>query len=142
MPIDICSYKSLRTPLLLATCAVALSAQTAPPAPPPDTHPHGPHAIRVWVSGKQSESIHGAISSADLLNEINKKCSGVFLTDDPTKADYRLEAVRASCCTKKGESKGFKFALFNKSGDAIFSTQTKELKNAVKDMCKAIGHEN
>jgi predicted secreted Zn-dependent protease len=140
MPTHIYSWKSARTLLLLATSTVTLAAQSAPPTPPPDAHPRGPHAIRIWVSGKQSESIHGSISSADLLKEINAKCTGVFLTDDPTKADYRLEAGRASCCTKKGESKGYKFALFNKSGDAIFSTQTKELKNAVKDMCKVVGH--
>lgn len=138
MRIYICSAKTL---LLIAASAVALSAQSAPPpAATSDTHPRLPKAVRVWVSGKTSESIHGAVSSADLLKEINAKCSRVFLTDDPTKADFRLEAVRASCCTKKGESKGYKFALFNKNGDAIFSTQTKELKNAVKDMCKAIGH--
>jgi len=137
----ISSYKFVRAFLLVTTCAISLSAQSAPPpTATPDVHPRGPHAVRVWVSGKTSESIHGAVSSADLLKEINAKCTGVFLTDDPTKADFRLEAVRASCCTKKGESKGYKFALFNKSGDAIFSTQTKELKNAVKDMCKAIGH--
>jgi hypothetical protein len=140
MPIHIYSWKSARILLLLATTAVALSAQSAPPTAPTDAHPHAPRAVRIWVSGKQSESIHGSVSSADLLKEINAKCSGVFLTDDPTKADFRLEAGRASCCTKKGESKGYKFALFNKNGDAIYSTQTKELKNAVKDMCKAIGH--
>lgn len=139
MPTHIYSWKSARTLLLLATSAVALSAQSAPPPAGPPHIDVRPKAVRVWVSGKTSESIHGAVSSADLLKEINAKCSGVFLTDDPTKADFRLEAVRASCCTKKGESKGYKFALFNKNGDAIFSTQTKELKNAVKDMCKAIG---
>jgi hypothetical protein len=95
--------------------------------------------LRIWVSEKETGSVHGAFSSVDLLKEMSAKCVAVVLTDDRDKADYRLEAGRAWCCTPHGESRGYKFALFNKDGDAVFSTQTRELKNAVKDMCVAIG---
>jgi len=97
--------------------------------------------IRIWVSGKNVNSVQGTISSADLLKELNARCSGVALTDSAEKADYRLEAGYGWCCTPQGQSRGYKFALFNKDGDAAFSTKTHSLANAVKDVCKAIGHE-
>jgi len=112
----------------------SLSAQTTSPeklgAPP---------LLRIWLSEKQVASTQGGFPSADLLEELNKKCIGVTLTDNRDRADYRLEAGRAKCCDKKGQSKGYKFALFSKGGDAVFSTDTHELKNAVKDLCYAIG---
>lgn len=95
--------------------------------------------VRIWISEKQVASVHGAFPSADLLNALNKKCVGVALTDNPNRADYRLEAGRAWCCTTNGESRGYKFTLFNKDGDAIYSAKTRELKNAAKDLCSAIG---
>lgn len=78
------------------------------------------------------------MASTDLLKEISTKCQGVVLTDNVDRADYRLEADRAWCCTPNGQSRGYKFALFNKEGDAVFSTKTHTLRNAVKDICGAI----
>jgi hypothetical protein len=98
--------------------------------------------VRIWVSDKETASVHGGFSSVDLLKEISAKCVGVVLTDNRDRADYRLETGRAWCCTPNGQSRGYKFALFSKDGDAVFSTQTHELKNAVKDMCVAIGRGN
>jgi hypothetical protein len=95
--------------------------------------------VRIWVSEKEAGSVQGGLPSGDLLKEIGARCVGVALTDNRDRADYRLEADRAWCCTPRGESRGYKFALFNKDGDAVFSTNTHELKNAVKDMCSAIG---
>ena len=95
--------------------------------------------IRIWVSDKEVNGVKGQISSVDLLKELSQKCTGVVLTDAQEKADYRLEAGYAWCCTPRGESRGYKFALFNKDGDAVFSTKTHTLANAVKDACNAIG---
>jgi hypothetical protein len=70
---------------------------------------------------------------------MNSKCTGVSLTDTQEKADYRLEAGYAWCCTPRGESRGYEFTLFNRKGDAVFSTKTRTLANAIKDVCSAIG---
>jgi hypothetical protein len=122
--------KALTLVAFLGSGSALLSNEPTPPAK---------STLRIWVSEKETGSVHGGLSSVDLLKEMNAKCVGVVLTDDRDKADYRLEAGRAWCCTPHGESRGYKFALFSKDGDAVFSTQTRELKNAVKDMCVAIG---
>jgi hypothetical protein len=96
-------------------------------------------SVRLWISDKQVKSVQGSIPSGDLMKELNAKCDEVVLTDNEEKADYRLEAGYAWCCTPRGESRGYKFALFNKDGDAISSTKTHTLGNAVKDICVAIG---
>lgn len=123
--------------LALAACAGIACGQAAPADQP--SHSTN-NAVRIWVSDKEVKSVQGGISSVDLLKEISARCTGVALTDTQEKADYRLEAGYAWCCTPHGESRGYKFALFNKDGDAIFSTKTHTLANAVKDVCKAIGH--
>lgn len=124
----------------LSACLLALSfssvlGQSAPSDP---TLPPTTTTIRIWISEKEVASVHGGFPSADLLNELNKKCVGVVLTDNQAKADYRLEAGRAWCCTPSGESRGYNFTLFSKDGDAIYSTKTHTLKNAAKDLCNAI----
>jgi hypothetical protein len=98
-----------------------------------------PPTVRVWVEDKQVKSTQGSIPSGDLMKELNGRCVGVVLTDTQEKADYRLEAGYAWCCTPRGESRGYKFTLFNKDGDAISSTKTHTLGNAVKDICAAVG---
>ncbi len=116
--------------LALGACIGVAYGQTGPvgqPATPTNS------IVRVWV--------HGGISSVDLLKELNAKCAGVALTDAEDKADYRLEAKYAWCCTPQGQSRGYKFTLFNKDGDAVFATKTHTLANAVKDVCRAIGRE-
>ena len=107
----------------------ALSGQTSPPQHSPS---ETGESIRIWVSDKQSGTVQGSFSSADLMKEINAMCIGVVLTDNHDKADFRLEAGRAWCCTSKGQSRGYKFALFNKDGDATFSTQTHDLRTLLK----------
>lgn len=126
---------------LVAASAMCVITTVAVSQTTPPEHPAAPAAntLRIWVSDKQVKSVHGPISSADLLKEVNAKCTGVVLTDTQENADYRLEAGHAWCCTPNGESRGYDFALFNKDGDAVFSTKTHALGNAVKDVCRSIG---
>jgi len=100
-----------------------------------------PATVRIWVMPKEVKSVQGEFSSAALLKELGTRCVGVTLTDTEQRADYRLEAGHAWCCTPRGESRGYVFTLFNRDGDAIYSTKTHALANAVKDICNAIGHE-
>jgi len=121
-----------RIVLVLAVSSLHGLGQDAPATPPTST-------VRIWVSNKEVASVQGEFPSADLLKQLDAKCVGVVLTDTMERADYRLEAGRAWCCTPRGESRGYKFALFNKDGDSVFATKTRQLSNAAKDMCKAIG---
>jgi len=129
-------------PLVFKTAAVmvlalsALSAQDAPSNPQVQ-----PTSIRIWLEPKESKSLHGDMSSESLLREMNKECVNVIITDNEERADYRLEASHAWCCTPRGEPRGYEFTLFNRDGDAIGSTKTHTFGNAVKDICKLIGRE-
>jgi hypothetical protein len=67
------------------------------------------------------------IPKADLLKNLGDKCPNVSLVLDSTKSDYMLEAAWWA-----GE---YKFTLFKKGGDAVYSTSTHMLSNAVKDVC-------
>lgn len=125
-------HRFLERCLTFGAC-IGLTCGQALPGPTNNT-------VRIWVAEKNVKSVQGEISSVDLLKELNAKCAGVVLTDSEEKADYRLEAGYAWCCTPQGQPRGYKFALFNKDGDAVFSIKTHALANAVKDICKAIGH--
>jgi hypothetical protein len=67
------------------------------------------------------------VPKADLLKHLGDKCPNVSLVLDSTKSDYMLEAAWWA-----GE---YKFTLFKKGGDAVYSTSTHMLSNAVKDVC-------
>ena len=67
------------------------------------------------------------VPKADLLKHLGDKCPNVSLVLDSTKSDYMLEAGWWA-----GE---YKFTLFKKGGDAVYSTSTHMLSNAVKDVC-------
>jgi hypothetical protein len=67
------------------------------------------------------------IPKADLLKHLGDKCPNVSLVLDSTKSDYMLEAGWWA-----GE---YKLTLFKKGGDAVYSTSTHMLSNAVKDVC-------
>lgn len=66
------------------------------------------------------------IPNADLVQNLSKKCPNVALVLDSTKSDYMLEAIWAG---------QYRFTLFKKGGQAVFSTRTQMLSNAVKDTC-------
>lgn len=59
--------------------------------------------VRIWVSEKEVKSVQGSHPTGDLLDDLNKKCVGVVITENPDKADYRLEAGRA-CAARLMES--------------------------------------
>jgi hypothetical protein len=93
---------------------------------------------RVFLTAGDLPSGAVGLSTTDVIKAVNQKCVNVTITNDKAKADYVLETAYAWCCTPRGESRGYKFALFNKDGDAIFSTKTHTLTNAVRDVCNAI----
>ena len=74
------------------------------------------------------------IPKADLLKNLGDKCPNVSLVLDSTRSDYMLEAAWWA-----GE---YKFTLFKKGGEAVYSTSTHMLSNAVKDVCHYINSQN
>jgi hypothetical protein len=70
------------------------------------------------------------VPSADLVKYLGQKCPNVTITLDSKESDFMLEAG--------GWSGRYKFTVFRKGGDAVFSTSTMLLSNAVKDVCKYV----
>jgi hypothetical protein len=70
------------------------------------------------------------VPKADILKNLHSKCPNVTITLDSMKSDFMLEAG--------GWSGYYKFTLFKHGGEAVFSTSTSLLSNAVKDTCKFI----
>jgi hypothetical protein len=70
------------------------------------------------------------VASADLMKHIVEKCPNVSITLDSKKSDYMLEAG--------GWSGNYKFTVYQHGGVAVYSTTTRMLSNAVKDVCKFV----
>jgi hypothetical protein len=67
---------------------------------------------------------------ADLVKHFIDKCPNVSITLEAKQSDYMLEAW--------GWSGNYKFTLFKHGGEAVYSTSTMRMSNAVKDVCKFI----
>lgn len=70
------------------------------------------------------------VLTADVLRNLNEKCPGATIVLDSTKSDYMLEAI--------GWSGNYRFTLYKKGGEAVYSTQTVMLSNSVKNVCKYV----
>jgi len=71
------------------------------------------------------------VSTAGVGKELDRYCPIVIITDDAPKADYQLEAWDTGAGPGR---KPYKFTLF-RNGDRVFSTETRGLASAVKDVC-------
>jgi excisionase family DNA binding protein len=74
------------------------------------------------------------VSTSEVGKELDRHCPGVVLTDDSQKADFRLEAWDTGAGAGR---KPYKFTLF-KDGERVFSTETRGLAGAMKDVCAFI----
>jgi hypothetical protein len=77
--------------------------------------------------------VNSNIPSGAILKGINENCRNVVLTIDVSKATYTLEAQ----ISKESENRNERswLTVFDKSGDALFATNTLGTGNAVKDVC-------
>ena len=71
--------------------------------------------------------VNSNISNGAIFKAINENCQNVVLTIDVSKASYTLEAQNVY--------EHSLLTLFDKSGDALFTTDTHGTGNAVKDVC-------
>lgn len=67
------------------------------------------------------------VPASEVLRHLGSHCPNVGLTRDWKKSDYELEAG--------GWSGAYHFTVFAHGGDAVYSTNTERLGNAVKDVC-------
>jgi hypothetical protein len=77
------------------------------------------------------------IPSSDVLRGLQKYCPNVSITNDAAHSDYTLEAVK-----KDRLYHHCGFTLFDQSGKAIYSTETAQVSNAIKNVCHAINNSN
>jgi len=83
-----------------------------------------PRPVKLFLSPAST------ISSADLMKHIVEKCPNVSMTLDSKKSDFMLEAG--------GWSGNYKFTVYQHGGVAVYSTTTRMLSNAVKDVCRYV----
>jgi hypothetical protein len=67
------------------------------------------------------------VPPAEVLRHLSSHCPNVGITRDWKKSDYELEAG--------GWSGAYRFTVYAHGGDAVYSTDTARLGNAVKDVC-------
>jgi hypothetical protein len=93
--------------------------------------------IRIALTTSTTPASIPAIPTADISKDMAKICPNVILTQDASKADYGLEAVGGDRTNPHGQ-RLYKFTLFSHSGDVVFTTETRERRNAVKNVCAFI----
>jgi len=74
------------------------------------------------------------IPAKDILKALKKKCPNVSITNDVTKSDYALEAIKSG----KDLSKSFDLNLFDRDGTTVIASSNANLGDSVKDVCSAI----
>ena len=75
-------------------------------------------------------STASTVLRSDLVKHFIDKCPNVSITLDSKQSDYMLEAW--------GWSGNYKFTVYKRGGEAVYSTSTMMMSNAVKDVCKFI----
>jgi hypothetical protein len=78
------------------------------------------------------------VPTADVLKGLQKDCPNVSITNDLTKSDYTLEAIKKTKFASGTEHDRFDLTLFDRTGNAVYGTSTHRIENAVKDVCHAI----
>ena len=77
------------------------------------------------------------MATADIARELSKRCPNVSLTRNVETASYSLEAVGGDRTNPHGQ-RLYKFTLFDHEENVVFTAETRQLGNAVKDLCAFI----
>jgi hypothetical protein len=72
---------------------------------------------------------------AEIMKTLGHSCPGLIVTNDPKKAQYLVTFERES---KKILRKDSKLAVFNSSGDMVYSSSTRALGNGVRGFCSSL----
>jgi hypothetical protein len=90
--------------------------------------------IRVSLTTSQTPASLPAIPTADIARLMKRECPNVNLTANSGEADYALEAVGGDRTNPHGQ-RLYKFALFGQDGNVVFTTETRRMGNAIKNVC-------
>jgi hypothetical protein len=99
--------------LFLMFCAGAGTAKAQQRAP-----------VKLYMSKRS------IVPAGEIVRHLQNRCPNVTITMDDKKSDYMLDAM--------GWSGRYRFTLYRRGGDVLFSTTTQMLTNSVKDVCKFI----
>jgi hypothetical protein len=92
--------------------------------------------IRVALSSTST------VASSDLRRGFQKKCPNVILNRDPSRADYALEAIERTINPVTAmEVSRYRFTLFNRAGNAIYSTSPHKFASAINNVCMALARQ-
>ena len=79
------------------------------------------------------------VAGSDVRKAFAKKCPNVKLTSDPSRSDYALEAMAGTINPVfAAETTRYRFTLFNRSGNAFYSTSPHRFSNAINNVCMVI----
>jgi len=87
-------------------------------------------------------SPRSTVPMAVVAHGTDKKCSGIVLTTDSSKADYILEASETVDMRNGTDYGRIEYTLLAPSGDVLFHTSTRRYDNAMKDVCKFLGRKH
>ena len=76
------------------------------------------------------------IPAKEVFKTLEKECPNISLTDDASKSDYTLEAIKHT--DPNGGVESFDLTLFDHEGRPLRKTSTMRFSNAAKDVCHAI----
>jgi hypothetical protein len=80
------------------------------------------------------------VPADNILKALPKKCTNVSITNDPTKSNYTLEAIKKTTRSGLGilHVEEFDLTLFDRDGNTFSSTSDTSLSHTLKDICHAI----
>jgi hypothetical protein len=76
------------------------------------------------------------LPTAAIVKQLADKCPNVGITRSE-QADYSLEVAGGDRTNPHG-NRLYEFTLFDGNGDVVFTTSTRQLHNAIKDVCNYI----
>lgn len=79
------------------------------------------------------------VAATDVRKELAVTCPNLQLTTDPLRSDYALEAMAGTVnVVFPAEVTRYRFTLFDRSGNAFFSTAPHKFSKGIHNVCMAI----
>jgi hypothetical protein len=83
------------------------------------------------------------VAASDIRKAFAKTCPNLKLTSDPLRSDYALEALAGTINPVfPTEVTRYRFTLFNRAGNAFYSTSPHKFSKAVNNVCMAIDNQS
>jgi len=83
------------------------------------------------------------VEATDIRKALADTCPNLQLTSDPLRSDYALEAMAGTVnVVFPTEVTRYRFTLFDRTGNAFFSTAPHKFSNAIHNVCMAIDNKS